>query len=612
MSSNSIPSNRNTQARPNWFRAILFGSISFVSLAIIVFVSMNENETNHGFTDLMCLVFLVSFIVSSILTIKSVFFSSGKSVRWYKITSIGCGTVSIISIFIFFYLAYTGNPDDDITAIIGISTIVIFIISLILTIVSIVLWKNTADKTIPVNQKSAPADGVSQPTTNAFATTVTTPDTLQGKELLQQYYSFSINKLVKSILAAIIPWIIVLSLLGYKWDYIINVKNNTINNLDRYSESLLNPYVIVIFYLLIAFFLFIIGLVYTVSAWKAWTQKRYLKYKLTWFFSSPFTIKELVVSLLSDPTKLRWPFAFDNITTLGYITKSTRFELVSLVIPPFLEPRKAEAAQVMQKWIKSDCTVRISLETYLRETATAILEKISTDQADKYIEYTHQLDKYESEHQQWWQGINSLPRVRCSYCNGSGEINDSYATKEITERKRCPTCGGNGKVIRGIYEPRDPTNPAYGGAIYRGQQIVACSTCDGSGEVTSIIKKQVTHYYSYPCEKCNGSGRMLDFKRLPEPIKPADPDPGFSATLSNLLGKALNELRDNINLGSEGGLFLTLAQMQAEKGDGAAAYRHLEEAMKWVSPTASQEYMDRISQLKLEIISTYPEVIKGA
>jgi molecular chaperone DnaJ len=75
--------------------------------------------------------------------------------------------------------------------------------------------------------------------------------------------------------------------------------------------------------------------------------------------------------------------------------------------------------------------------------------------------------------------------VPCDRCAGSGaEPNTAVTT--------CPTCGGNGRV-------RQVSRSVFGEFVRTG----ACPTCSGAGKLIE-----------HPCDKCNGSGRVMDERTL--------------------------------------------------------------------------------------------------
>ncbi len=74
----------------------------------------------------------------------------------------------------------------------------------------------------------------------------------------------------------------------------------------------------------------------------------------------------------------------------------------------------------------------------------------------------------------------------CDECNGSGAAKG-------TQPKVCERCHGSGQITH---------TEQKGNATY--SQITTCPECKGKGE-----------FIEAPCEKCNGTGKIKDFERIP-------------------------------------------------------------------------------------------------
>nr|MDO8112977.1 molecular chaperone DnaJ [Candidatus Sigynarchaeota archaeon] len=93
--------------------------------------------------------------------------------------------------------------------------------------------------------------------------------------------------------------------------------------------------------------------------------------------------------------------------------------------------------------------------------------------------------------------ISVKRRIPCGDCNGTG-------AEPGTKPEKCPTCNGQGKVMR---------VSQMGG--FRFQQVTDCETCRGRGQITR--KK---------CSKCKGTGIVTDIDNIHVPIPPGFPDEG--------------------------------------------------------------------------------------
>lgn len=111
--------------------------------------------------------------------------------------------------------------------------------------------------------------------------------------------------------------------------------------------------------------------------------------------------------------------------------------------------------------------------------------------------------------------ISYMRKKNCSACNGTGSEDKSGS-------QECPTCHGNGYVIR-------ETRTMFG--MMRSEQV--CSTCDGTG---TVIKNK--------CKKCKGK-KLIDEEVTLTISIPAGIDQGDKLTVSNRgneVGKSIGNL----------------------------------------------------------------------